>query len=64
MLIPVYMMIVGFLAVPERFRRGMAGAVRAAALPSVLLALAIAFVIGYMIMLPPQMRPGMGETKD
>lgn len=61
-LIPVYMLVVGFLAVPGRFRRGMAEAVRAAALPSVLLAIAIAFVIVYMMMLPPQMRPGIALT--
>lgn len=53
-LVPVYMGIVGLLAVPERFR---AAPVAAAALPVGLFLVSIAFLAAYLKLSPAQMHP-------
>lgn len=55
-LIPVYMIVAGFLAAPDRFR---AMPLRTAAIPAVLLALAFAYTVAYTLLLPPRVHPGV-----
>lgn len=54
-LIPVYMLVTGFLVAPATFR---ATPVRAAALPALLLAIALAYTAAYTLLLPDRLHPG------
>lgn len=56
-LVPVYMLVAGFLAAPEAFR---IAPLRKAVIPAALLAISIAFVVAYMAMSPPRMHPAPG----